>query len=254
MHKGSTTAKLLLALGGLTLAGASVGAQATVAQSAAVAPASQLETRDQLEAEARTAEQQNRTSEAWLLRTRLQRGDFQEGDRIVVTLLGSATFNDTISVRVGKQLPLPRMGEVPLEGVLRSELESRISTHLAKFLRDSSVRAVPLVRLAVLGRVQRPGFYYTSADVLLSDMLMKAGGPAGDADLSKVSIRRGGETIWNAQDTRTAMSDGLSLERLHLRAGDEIYVAEEKHTNWMGIAQIGITLLGAAVALTQLAR
>src|SRR3954471_4405158 len=59
-----------------------------------------LETRAQLEAEARVAEQQNRTGEAWLLRTRLQRGDFQEGDRIVVTLLGSTTFNDTILVRV----------------------------------------------------------------------------------------------------------------------------------------------------------
>lgn len=207
-----------------------------------------LETRAQLEAEARTAEQQNRTGEAWLLRTRLQRGDFQEGDRIVVTLLGSTTFNDTISVRVGKMLPLPRMGEVPLEGVLRSELTDRISTHLAKFLRDSSVKATPLVRIAVLGAVQRPGFYYTSADVLVSDMLMKAGGPAGDADLNNVVIRRAGDTIWNAKDTRTAMTDGLSLERLHLRAGDELYVNAQKHTNWLGIAQVGLSL--AAVVFT----
>ena len=245
------TSKLFLLLPAVL----AVAAGSALAQAPAIAdPAQNLESRAQLEAEARTAEQQNRTSEAWLLRTRLQRGDFQEGDRIVVNLLGSVQGSDTISVRVGKLLPLPRMGEVPLEGVLRSELENRISTHLAKFLRDSSVRAVPLVRLAVLGQVQRPGFYYTSADVLLSDMLMKAGGPGPAADLSKVSIRRAGETIWNAQDTRTAMSDGLSIERLHLRAGDEIYVAEQKRTNWMGFAQIGITILGLALALTQLAR
>jgi protein involved in polysaccharide export with SLBB domain len=201
----------------------------------------ELETRAQLEAEARTAEQQNRTGEAWLLRTRLQHGDFQEGDRIVVSLLGSTAFNDTILVRVGKMLPLPRMGEVPLEGVLRSELNDRISSHLARFLRDSSVKAIPLVRLAVLGQVQRPGFYYTSADVLVSDMLMKAGGPGGDADLNNVVIRRAGETIWNAKDTRTAMTDGLSLERLHLRAGDELYVNQQKHTNWMGIMQVALS-------------
>jgi protein involved in polysaccharide export with SLBB domain len=215
-------------------------------------PARELETRAQLEAEARTAEQHNRTGEAWLLRTRLQRGDFQEGDRIVVTLLGSTTFNDTILVRTGKLLPLPRMGDVPLEGVLRSELTERLSTHLAKFLRDSSVRAIPLVRLAVLGQVQRPGYYYTSADVLLSDMIMKAGGPGSNADLGNMVIRRGGETIWNAQDTRTALDDGLSIERLHLRAGDELYVAEQRHTNWMAIAQIGISVLGLAFALTRL--
>ena len=211
-----------------------------------------LESRAQLEAEARAAEAENRTGEAWLLRSRLQRGDFQEGDRIVVMLLGSTTFNDTISVRAGKLLPLPRMGEVPLEGVLRSELGDRISSHLAKFLRDSSVRATPLVRIAVLGQVNRPGFYYTSADALLSDMLMKAGGPAGNADLGRMSIRRGGEVIWTERDTRTAMSDGLSVERLHLRAGDELYVGEQKRTNWTAIAQIGISLLGVAFALTRL--
>ena len=244
-----TTARLLLPA---LLALASAGRPAAGQSERAPEPARNFETRAQLEAEARTAKQENRTGEAWLLRSRLKRGDFQEGDRIVVMLLGTTTFNDTISVRAGKLLALPRMGDVALDGVLRSELAARLSTHLARFLRDSTVRATPLVRLAVLGQVQRPGFYYTSADVLLSDMLMKAGGPAPSADLGKMTIRRGGETIWNAKDTRTAMSDGLSIERLHLRAGDEIYVAEQKRTNWTSIAQIGISILGLAFALTRL--
>lgn len=212
----------------------------------------ELETRAELETEARTAEQQNRTGEAWLLRTRLERGDFQEGDRIVVKLLGSVTLDDTILVRVGKMLPLPRMGEVPLEGVLRSELNARLSSHLARFLRDSSVRAIPLVRLAVLGQVQRPGFYYTSADVLVSDILMKAGGPAGDADLNNVTIRRAGDIIWNAKDTRTAMTDGLSLERLHLRAGDELDVGAQRHVNWLGIGQVVLSAAALVFTLTRL--
>lgn len=247
MYKGSIVRLLMMVPVALACSGA-----AALAQAGAADPAHELETRAQLEREAVTAEQQNRKGEAWLLRTRLQRGDFQEGDRIVVTLLGSTTFNDTISVRVGKLLPLPKMGDVELDGVLRSELNDRISTHLAKFLRDSSVRATPLVRLAVLGQVQRPGFYYTSADVLLSDMLMKAGGPAPDADLGQMVIRRAGETIWNAQDTRTAMSDGLSIERLHLRAGDELYVAPQHHTNWMAIAQIVISAAALAFTFTRL--
>lgn len=211
----------------------------------------ELEERSALEAEARVAEEQHRTSEAWLLRTRLQRGDFQDGDRIVVKLLGSTTFNDTITVRAGKMLPLPRMEDVPLEGVLRSELTARLSSHLARYLRDSSVRATPLLRLAVLGQVRAPGYYYTSADVLLSDVIMKAGGPAADADMNKTVIRRGGETIWNAQDTRTALSDGLSLDRLHLRAGDEIYLPEQNHFNWGMATQIGLGVLGLIVAFTR---
>lgn len=248
MRRISVIRALGFALVALTTAGRLAGGQAA----RPVEPSRDLESRATLEAEARTAEQQGRTGEAWLLRSRLERGDFQDGDRIVVTLLGTTTFNDTITVRAGKMLPLPRMGDLPLEGVLRSELTGRLSSHLARFLRDSSVRAIPLVRLAVLGQVQRPGFYYTSVDVLLSDMVMKAGGPAPHADLNKMVIRRGGETIWNAQDTRTALSDGLSIERLHLRAGDELYLAEQRNFNWMSIAQIGISVLGLAYALTRL--
>jgi protein involved in polysaccharide export with SLBB domain len=111
------------------------------------------------------------------------------------------------------------------------------------------VSATPLLRVAVLGQVRSPGYYYTPADVLLSDVIMKAGGPATDADMNKAIIRRGGETIWNAQDTRTALSDGLSLDRLHLRAGDEIYLPEQRHFSWTTAAQIGLGLATVALAL-----
>lgn len=240
------------ALAALVVAGASVQAQDPVAQTSTASESRNLETRAMLEAEARAAEQQGRAGEAFLLKSRLTRGDFQEGDRIVVSLLGTTTFNDTLTVRAGKLLPLPKMGDFPLEGVLRSELTPRLSSHLARFLRDSSVRATPLVRLGVLGLVQRPGYYYTAADVLLSDVLMKAGGPTQNADLGTLEIRRGGETIWNAKDTRTAMSDGLSIERLHLRAGDELYMGERRQVNWASIAQVGLSLAGLVFALTRL--
>lgn len=213
-----------------------------------------LETRAALEAEARTAEAQHRTGEAFLLRNRLEHGDFQEGDRIVIQLLGSVPFNDTITVRTGKLLPLPRMGDLPLEGVLRSELNDHLSSFLARFLRDSSARAIPLVRLAVLGQVREPGFYYTPADVLLSDVLMEAGGPAGNADLNKMIIRRSGETIWGAADTRTAVTDGLSLDRLHLRAGDEIYVPQESHFNWGTVLQAAAIATSVLVTVVTLSR
>jgi hypothetical protein len=230
-------------------AGASASAQARVTQQS-----KDLETRAMLEQEAKVAEENHRTGEAFLLRNRLQHGDFQDGDRIVVQLLGSITYHDTITVRAGKMLPLPRMDDMPLEGVLRSELNDRLSSHLAKYLRDSTARATPLLRLAVLGQVRGPGFYYTPADVLLSDVLMMAGGPAGDADLNDMTIRRSGETIWNAQDTRTAVTDGLSLDRLHLRAGDEIYVPQNSHFNWTSVLQIGSIALSAVVALVTLSR
>jgi hypothetical protein len=233
----------------VTCAGVAASAQARVTQQT-----KELETRATLEQELKAAEQNHRAGETFLLRNRLEHGDFQDGDRIIVQLLGSIPYNDTITVRAGKMLPLPRMDDLPLEGVLRSELNDRLSHHLAKYLRDSTARATPMLRVAVLGQVRGPGYYYTPADVLLSDVLMQAGGPASDADLGNMTIRRAGETIWDAQDTRTAVSDGLSLDRLHLRAGDEIYVPQNSHFNWTTVLQIGSIAVSAIVAVVTLSR
>jgi hypothetical protein len=230
------------------------GAVTATAQGVSSDPSRGLETRAALMTEAQAAEAGHRTSEAFLLNSRLQHGDFQEGDRIVVSLQGTTPFMDTITVRTGKMLPLPRMTDLPLEGVLRSELNARLSSHLALFLRDPSARATPLLRVAVLGQVQRPGYYYTSADVLLSDVIMKAGGPGAQADLNNLVIRRAGETIWNARDTRTALDDGLSLDRLHLRAGDELTVGEEHHFNWTTVLTVVSALSGVALAVFSLSR
>lgn len=236
----------------LLAAALALGAATAGAQAPPVAASSSLESREMLESRAREAEQAGRTGEAFLLRSRLQRGDFQEGDRIVVNLLGPTTFNDTITVRAGNLLPLPRMGDVPLEGVLRSELTTRISSHLARFLRDSSVRATPLVRLAVLGQVRSPGFHYYSADMLLSDVLMRAGGPSPEADLQKLEILRAGETIWDRSAATAALAEGLSLDRLHLRAGDEIHVGQKRRVNWSQYAQVGVGLVSLIVGLIAL--
>lgn len=206
-------------------------------------------TRSELEAAAVQADAQHRTSEAWLLRTRLQKGDFQEGDRIVVTLQGIAAFNDTLVVRAGKILQFPRMDDLSLDGVLRSELPGRIAGHLARYLRDTTARVVPLVRLAVLGQVRAPGYYFVPADALLSDVMMRAGGPDGLADFGKIEIRRGSDVMWNANDVRTALADGMSVDRLHLRAGDEIEVGAKRQTNWLSATQIGVSLMSIAIGV-----
>lgn len=212
------------------------------------------ETRAQLLAETKVAESQGRSSEAWLLRSRLQRGDFQEGDRIVVVVEGNPTTIDTLQVRAGKFLQMARMSDFSLEGILRSEISDSLKHHLSKYLRNPSVRATPLLPLAVLGQVKAPGYYYTAADVVLRDLLMRAGGPDGGADLAKVIIRRSGETIWNASDIRIALADGLSLDRLHLRAGDEIFVPNRRGFS-IGTVAAAISATTALIfAIMQLSR
>jgi hypothetical protein len=237
-----------------------VVASAALCSAQAVSPAGsarrEFESRAELEAQAAAAEAQHRSGEAWLLRQRLQKGDFQDGDRIIIQVQGNVLAGkspvelpDTLTVRAGKLLELPRMSDLPLEGVLRSELQQRLVDHLSQYIREPSVRAAPLIRIAVLGFVQRPGYIYTAADQPLSDVLMAAGGPSSDADIAHVVIRRGTDVIWNAQDTHTALADGLSLDRLHLRAGDEIFVPTRRHIPWLTIASFAVSAVSLLYVL-----
>lgn len=187
------------------------------------------ESRASLEAEARSAESTNRMTEALLLRARLKSGDFQEGDRIVVKVESDSSAADTMQVRAGKVLQFPHMAELSLDGVLRSELNDKLRQHLGKYLKNPEVRATPLLPLAVLGSVRNPGFMYVPADYVLRDLIMRAGGPAPEADVGETIVRRSGKTIRDAQNVREAFTNGMSLDRLRLRAGDEVYVPAQQH-------------------------
>jgi hypothetical protein len=215
--------------------------------------AQQFETRAVLEARAIEAARQNRTGEVFLLNSRLQRGDFQEGDRILVLVQNSSRLSapETLTVREGKRLQLAGMEDLSLEGVLRSELTRRLTEHVERYLRAPIVRATPLVRLAVVGRVNRPGFYYVAADAVISDVLMIAGGPTNDADLRKLEIRRGADLIWNSGATSTALNEGISLDRLHLRAGDEIRVGEARRVSWLAILPTVTSMVALIVSIVR---
>src|SRR5690349_7397327 len=74
----------------------------------------EFESRSELEEQAKAAEAQHRTGEAWLLKQRLEKGDFQDGDRILLKVQGNAlagsafiNFPETLTVRAGRKVELP---------------------------------------------------------------------------------------------------------------------------------------------------
>jgi protein involved in polysaccharide export with SLBB domain len=208
-----------------------------------------FESRAELETQAQAAEAAGRDGEARLIRFRLERGDFREGDRVIATIRGPGGFSDTLIVRSGNQLELPQLPALPLNGVLRSELQPKLSTYLSQYLRDPSVQVRPLLRVGILGHLVHPGYYYTSADLPLSDVLMMAGGPAPEADLNKVSIRRGTQTILDEAATRAALSAGTSMDMLHMQAGDEIQVGQQRQINWPIVVSSATGLIGVLFAV-----
>ena len=180
-------------------------------------------------------------AEAWTLRERLRVGDFHPGDRIALVVEGQPTLTDTFTVRAGRALSVPDIPSIDLTGVLRSELQDHLTREIGKYVREPKIRAVPLMRVAVLGKVVRPGFYAVPADALVSDAIMLAGGPGSDADLSKSTVRRGTERLLRERDVSVALSDGITLDQLDVRSGDEIVIGEKKRFNALSTFQtIGV--------------
>src|SRR5688500_8026150 len=74
--------------------------------------------------------------EAWLLRRRLTEGDFVVGDRIVLAVRNEPTLTDTFTVRSGLVLEFEKFPPISLHAVLRSELESHVTTQLGRYIRE----------------------------------------------------------------------------------------------------------------------
>ncbi|HSK18951.1 MAG TPA: SLBB domain-containing protein [Longimicrobiales bacterium] len=174
---------------------------------------------------------QRAEAEAALIRQRLSEGDLRVGDRIELIVEGHANLTNTFNVVAGRIVVLPGLAltptEVPLDGVLRSELQPHMQKFIERFIRNPVVHARSLVRLEVMGAVGKPGFYMLPSDMLFSEALMAAGGVAGAGDLDRIRVERGGEVIWDRDQVREAIREGRTLDQLSINAGDAIFVDQK---------------------------
>jgi protein involved in polysaccharide export with SLBB domain len=180
------------------------------------------------------------------IRQRLRDGDFQPGDRVIITIVSDMRHTDTLVVRSGRVLELPGKISLPLSGVLRSELEARTSTEVLKYVKAAQVTVTPLTRIAVLGEVSHPGYFALASDVPLTDAIMAAGGPTVTADVERTIVRRGSQEYRSPDETRQAVSRGLTIDQFGLRAGDELVVGKKR--NLLGGPLFGV--VGALASLT----
>ncbi len=168
------------------------------------------------------ADREQKRAEAALIRQRLQEGDLQVGDQVILSVQGESTLTGTFTVDGGRNLAFPNLPPIPVQGVLRAELKDHLTEQLKRFLRQPVVKVTSTIRLSLLGSVGKPGFYQVPADMLLSDAIMQAGGPPAETD--KSVVRRGTTEIVSTDAFQTALTSGRTLDQLNLRAGDEIFL------------------------------
>ena len=158
------------------------------------------------------------------VRARLRDGDLHAGDRLRLTVEEQKVLSDSFTVTEGPALVLPVVGTVPLVGVLRSELQDRLTARVDSVYRDVTVQVVMLTRVAVMGGVMRPGFYSLPPDDLIPDAITVAGGLTPQAKLTDMYVERGRRRLWEGDSLQNAMRQGRTLAALGLEPGDRIVV------------------------------
>lgn len=187
-----------------------------------------LISRDDLSAAVTKAEGSGNHMQAAAIRARLRDGDFQAGDRILLTIFSDVAHSDTLVVREGPVVDLPGKAVLPLSGVLRSELKDRVTAEVLKYVKAVQVDAIPLTRIGVLGEVARPGYFAIRSDIPITDGIMLAGGPTASADIGHTVVKRAGREYRSAQETQQAIAKGLTLDQFGLSGGDELVVGHQR--------------------------
>lgn len=191
--------------------------------------------------------------EITLLKSRLEEGDLQSGDQVILSVQGDTALTKVFAVGAGRLLTLPGIGDISLRGVLRSEVEEYLTASIRKFLRDPIVHAQTTVRLSLLGSVVRPGFYPLASELIVGDAIMAAGGPVAGIDPAKTKVERAGVEIMSKESFAQALTDGKTLDQLNLRAGDEILVGGRRSApGGPSFLTIALPLVTSVLTLTLL--
>jgi protein involved in polysaccharide export with SLBB domain len=148
---------------------------------------------------------------------------------VIVRVDSEPALSDTFTVTTAGTvaLPTPVNHEIPLRGVLRSELQGYLAQQLSQYLRNPALRARALVRVSVQGGVVRPGYYAVPADALVADALMAAGGTLPTAKPGKMQLERGGARLLDGKELAQAIAQGRTLDDLNVQDGDQLVIPKE---------------------------
>lgn len=152
------------------------------------------------------------------------REDFLAGNavRIDIPADTGSVLKGTYPIDGQGMADLPITGRVVLAGKSRANIEQYLAGIWAPYLKDTHVRAVPVIRVAVMGNVKVPGYYYPSPDAVIYDVINMAGGPVLPYKLEKMSHIRADSKVNGGLIEQVSRS--MTLREGGIVSGDEILI------------------------------
>lgn len=117
------------------------------------------------------------------------------GDKVKVSITGSLSIDKTFTLDDKGSLFLPeRIGEVPLFGVMKSNLEEAVASVVSKEFKNFKLSATLVdlrnIRILVSGKANSPGIKNLLPGSTLLDALAKSGGVSKEGSLRTIVIKK----------------------------------------------------------------
>jgi len=164
------------------------------------------------------------------------RGAFYPGDAVRVIAwqmpgLGDGSLKElgisndyTIDMR--GRIFLPLLGYVNTVGLSAISLADTLASNYSVYAQGITFVCKPLIRLQVLGAVDKPGSYLFEKTISLWEAIGAAGGPETIADFRKMYfVRQGTKVSENLLDN---FEQAHTLEEIGIKTGDQLYLPQKK--------------------------
>ena len=160
------------------------------------------------------------------------------GDVVRIVVWGHQELSGEFPIDENYDLLYPLIGPINVRNLSVAQLRERLNTDLSQLFQRPFIAVTPLFRVAVLGEVVKPGLYSADPTLTIFDLIAMAGGPAQDANQSKLQLLRGGENIrLSLEPAAIARS---TLQELGVRSGDQVVVPRKAFTfqDWSLLIQV----------------
>lgn len=148
------------------------------------------------------------------------------GDILYIAFPGEAAFNQTFQLDLDGRLLLPEMGELYLSGLALSDVKSLLQQQFQHVFKDTSKLDIYLkerrLLLQVQGYVKQPGLVNLARSDTLQNAINQAGGLLPGAQLDRLQIKRGDNTL--TVDYKRYLDSGDASQIPPLQTLDTIFV------------------------------
>ncbi len=170
--------------------------------------------------------------------------DLRPGDVLKIVVWGQVEYSGDYQIDERGVLEYPVIGELDVRDLTVAQLRDRIRQGLETIFNRPFVTVRPQFRMAVLGKVERPGLYVVDPTLSVLDVVALAGGPSASGNLNRVKLLRGGEEL------RLGLEGGIrgrTLQEIGVRSGDQIivprrFLSREDVILILQVAQIAVSV------------